>query len=56
MLDMKPEGAAVTSWFRMEGVGSWEARLWARGPRERRRAGSVGKAFMPATEALEEKG
>ena len=37
---------------RTEGVGSADARELASGPRERRTAGSVGRAVMPASEAL----
>ena len=37
---------------RTEEVGRAEAREFARGPRERRTSGSVGRAVMPAREAL----
>ena len=53
MEERKPEGAAVTRTFRTEEVGSWAASCEARGPRERRTAGSVGKEEMPASWALE---
>ena len=56
MEERKPEGAAVTSWESTEGVGSCWARLEARGPIARRAAGSVGKAVIPAREALEREG
>ena len=52
MDEMKPEGAAVTSTERTEEVGSTPAREFARGPRERRTAGSVGRAVIPARLAL----
>ena len=52
MEETKPEGAAVTRTDRTEGVGSWEAREFARGPSERRSAGSVGSTLMPANDAL----
>lgn len=54
MLETKPEGAAVMSTERTEGVGSAEARELARGPSLRSAAGSVGRAVMPAIEALRE--
>ena len=56
MLEMKPEGAAVMRTERTEEVGRADARELARGPRERRRAGSVGRAVIPAREALERDG
>ena len=40
---------------RTEGVGRAEARELARGPSWRRTAGSVGRAVMPAKEALRQK-
>jgi len=49
--ERKPEGAAVTSTESTGAVGSCEARRLAMGPRERRTAGSVGRAVMPAKEA-----
>lgn len=51
MEETKPEGAAVMRTERTEEVGRAEARELARGPRERRTAGSVGRAVMPAREA-----
>ena len=57
MEERKPEGAAVMSTERTEEVGSLAARVWASGPRERRRAGLlVGRAVMPAREALDGNG
>ena len=50
---MKVEGAAVSRTDRTEEVGRTSAREEARGPRERRTAGSVGRAVIPAREALE---
>ena len=50
--ETKPEGAAVRRMESTEGVGSAEARELARGPSERRTAGSVGRAVIPAREAL----
>ena len=49
---MKVEGAAVSRTERTEEVGRTSAREDARGPRERSTAGSVGRAVMPAREAL----
>lgn len=54
MLETKPEGAAVRRTERTEGVGSAEARELAIGPNLRSAAGSVGRAVMPASEALRE--
>jgi len=51
MLETKPEGAAVRSTERTEGVGSASARELAIGPSLRSAAGSVGRAVMPASEA-----
>lgn len=50
--ETKVEGAAVMRTERTEGVGRAAARELARGPRERRTAGSVGRAVIPAREAL----
>lgn len=54
ILDTKPEGAAVRRTERTEDVGRAEARELANGPSWRRTAGSVGRAVMPANEALQE--
>ena len=50
--ETKPVGAAVMRTARTEEVGSSEAREFARGPSSRRTAGSVGRAVMPAKDAL----
>ena len=50
--EMKPEGAAVMRTERMGAVGSSDASCSAMGPRERSTAGSVGRAVMPASDAL----
>ena len=50
--ETKPEGAAVRRTARTEEVGRAEARELATGPSSRRTAGSVGRAVMPAREAL----
>ena len=50
--ETKPEGAAVSSTARTEDVGRAEARELATGPSSRRTAGSVGRAVMPANDAL----
>ena len=56
MEERKPDGAAVMRTERTDEVGSCLARFEASGPRERRRAGlSVGRAVMPAREALDRK-
>ena len=50
--DTNVDGAAVTRTERTEGVGRAAAREFARGPRLRRMAGSVGREVIPAREAL----
>ena len=52
MSETKFEGAAVSRMERTEGVGRAAARVCTRGPRLRRRVGFVGRAVMPAWEAL----
>jgi len=49
---MKEWGAAVSRTERTEEVGRAEASWLATPPRERRTAGSVGRAVRPAIEAL----
>ena len=51
--ETKPEGAAVSRTARTEDVGRAEARELATGPSSRRTAGSVGRAVMPANDALQ---
>jgi len=51
--ETKPEGAAVRRTERTDDVGRAEASELARGPSWRRTAGSVGRAVMPAREALQ---
>lgn len=52
MLETKSDGAAVWSAESTGDVGSAEASWFARGPRRRRTAGSVGREVIPAREAL----
>ena len=50
--ETKPEGAAVRRTARTDEVGRAAARELTCGPSAKRMAGSVGKAVMPAREAL----
>ena len=52
MLETKPEGAAVRRMESTDGVGRAEAKEFATGPSCSRTAGSVGRAVIPAREAL----